>query len=115
MKRESLKSPVFRLFLKVLLIFPHVCQHVVPGEPGGQPGAEHLGQARVALSGGGGRPGGQGLLPGQGGSSVLKLYHILQDIDRCCPASNLTGWDEYVRRLLKTPGKIVKNYRRKNT
>ena len=49
-----------------------MCQHLVPGEPGGQPGGEHPGQAGVALSGGGGRSGSQRLLPGQGGENVIK-------------------------------------------
>ena len=39
-------------------------------------------------------------------SRCLKTF--IQDIDRCCPASDMTGWDDLVRRLLKTPGKIVK-------
>ena len=36
------------------------------------------------------------------------LKTFIQGIDRCCPASDMTGWDDLVRRLLKTPGKIVK-------
>ena len=38
------------------------------------------------------------------------LKTFIQGIDRCCPASDMTGWDDLVRRLLKTPGKIVKNF-----
>ena len=55
----------------LLVDIPNVCQHLVPGKPGGQPGDEHSGQAGVALSGGGGRSGGQRLLPGQGGVNVI--------------------------------------------
>ena len=94
---------------KIIVDIPDL-QHVIPGVPGEQPGGEHYGEAGVALPWGGGGPGGQGLIPGdklQGLRKIKCLRTFIQDIDRCCPASDMTGWDDLVRRLLKTPGKIV--------